>query len=437
MCTETSQDIAEDQAAPEPSAGHDAGAGGAGGAGGAAGAAGGLEGVLHRRDPMAAAAALGALSAAAFAYVTTESLPVGLLQPISHSLHSSLVATGRLVTVYAAINVALSAPLAHLAKGLPRKATMCALMAALVLTSFVVIVVPGYAWLMAVRVVTALAQALFWSLVIPTAASLFPTGMTGRAVAWILGGGSMAVVLGVPAGTWLGQLAGWRAAFVGVGVLAAVVSVPIARFLPSYHPAETHAGTGSAPDRRRYRLALATTALAVGGFFCVYTYVSPFLTKVSGLALHDVPPVLLVTGSATVVGVFAGSVLSRRRPGIATLAPVAVLVPALIGLYLAGRALPAAIAFAAIACFVLGAYDVTNQNHVLEVAPASTDISSAWTSASFNIGIAGGSLAGGLVLDQYGPRSTALLGGLVAVTAVVVAATSVGAARRSRVAGRA
>src|SRR5580658_797978 len=77
---------------------------------------------LHGRDPVAAAAALFVLSAAAFAYVTTEALPVGLLQPISHGLHSSLVATGGLVTVYAAINFALSAPLAHLTKGLPRKA---------------------------------------------------------------------------------------------------------------------------------------------------------------------------------------------------------------------------------------------------------------------------------------------------------------------------
>ena len=126
--------------------------------------------VLHRRDPVAAMAALFALSAAAFAYVTTESLPVGLLQPISHGLHSSLVATGWLVTVYAAINVALSAPLAHLTKALPRKATMCFLMAALVVTSLAAAAAPGYGWLMAVRVVTALGQALFWSLVIPTAA---------------------------------------------------------------------------------------------------------------------------------------------------------------------------------------------------------------------------------------------------------------------------
>jgi predicted MFS family arabinose efflux permease len=383
---------------------------------------------MHRGNPVAAATALAALSAAAFAYVTTENLPVGLLQPISHALHSSLVATGRLVTVYAAINVALSAPLAHLTKGLPRKATMCVLMAALVLTSLAAAAAPSYGWLMAVRVVTALGQALFWSLVIPTAASLFPAGMTGRAVGWVLGGASLAVVLGVPAGTWLGQLAGWRAAFIGVGVLGAVLSVPIALALPSYHPAETHAGTGSAPDRRRYRLALATTALAVGGFFCMYTYVSPFLTRVGGLALRDVAPVLLVTGSAILGGVLAGSALSRRRPAIAPLVPLVVLPPALIGLYLSGGALPADIAFIAAACVALGAYDVSNQNHIFEVAPASTDISSAWTSASFNAGIAGGSLAGGLVLSGYGPRATALLGGLVAVAALFLA----GAATRRR-----
>ena len=93
---------------------------------------------------------------------------------------------------------------------------MGVLMAALVLTSLAAAAAPGYGWLMAVRVVTALGQALFWSLVIPTAASLFPAGMTGRAVGWVLGGATLAVVLGVPAGTWLGQLAG-SAPFPGSG----------------------------------------------------------------------------------------------------------------------------------------------------------------------------------------------------------------------------
>ncbi|MDA8287060.1 MAG: MFS transporter [Actinomycetota bacterium] len=381
--------------------------------------------MLHGHNAAAAMAALAALSAAAFAYVTTESLPVGLLQPISQGLHSSFVATGRLVTVYAAINVALSAPLAHLTKGLPRKATIVALLAALVLTSLAAAVAPSYGWLMAIRVVTALAQAIFWSLVIPTAASLFPPSMSGRAVGWVLGGASLAVVLGVPAGTWLGQQAGWRAAFIGLAGLAALLALPIAMALPNYHPSETHAGTGSAPDRRRYRLAMATTALAIGGFFCTYTYVSPFLTKVAGLALHDVAAVLFVTGAATVGGVFAGSLVARRRPAIATLVPVIVMAPSLIALYFLGRSLPAAIVLVMSACVALGAYDVSNQNRVLEVAPASTDIASAWASASFNAGIAGGSLLGGLVLQGYGPRATALLGGVLAGIAVFVAAAAV------------
>ena len=388
--------------------------------------------VLHHHNPLAATAALAALAAAAFAYVTTESLPVGLLQPIAQGLHTSLVATGRLVTVYAGINVALSAPLAHITKGLPRKATMCVLMAALVLTSLAAASAPGYGWLMAVRVVTALGQAVFWSLVIPTAASLFPEAMTSRAVGWILGGGSLAVVLGVPAGTWLGQLAGWRVAFVGVAVLGTIVSVPIAAALPNYHPAETHAGTGSAPDRRRYRFAMVTTALAVGGFFCMYTYVSPFLTKVAGLALHDVAAVLLLTGAATVAGVFVGTAVSRQRPFVASLAPLTILAPALLALYVFGRSLPAAIALIATISVALGAYDVSNQNQALEVAPASTDIASAWVSAAFNGGIGGGSFAGGLVLHAYGARHTALLGGLVALMALLVAARATRPPRRPR-----
>jgi MFS transporter, DHA1 family, inner membrane transport protein len=382
-------------------------------------------GVLHRQDPVAATAALAALSAAAFAYVTTESLPVGLLQPISAGVHASLVATGRLVSVYAAINLAVSAPLAHLAKGLPRRATLCALMGALVLTSLAAALAPTYGWLMGVRVVTALGQALFWSLVIPTAASLFPAEMKGRAVAWILGGGSLAVVLGVPAGTWLGQQAGWRSAFVGVAVVAALLSVPLALALPAYHPSDTHAGTGTAPSRRRYRLAIVTTSFAVGAFFCQYTYVSPFLTKVAGVALHDVAGVLAIAGAATVGGIVVGSALSRYWPDVAPVAPVAALAVALVALYFVGRTAPAAIVLIAVTCTALGAYDVCNQNRFLEVAPASTDIASAWASASFNAGIAGGSLVGGLVLHGYGPRPTALVGAVAAGAAIFMAGAAV------------
>jgi DHA1 family inner membrane transport protein len=114
--------------------------------------------------------------------------------------------------------------------------------------------------------------------------------------------------------------------------------------------------------------------------------------------------------------------------GAAIVVVAAVMAPALIGLYVAGRALAAARAFAAVACAALGAYDVSNQNHILEVAPGRTDISSACASASFNAGIAEGSLFGGLVFNSYGLRTTALLGGPVAVAGLFLA----GAATRRR-----
>jgi len=378
-------------------------------------------GVLYCRDPRSAMIALVALSATAFCYVTTESLPIGLLQSISSGLHSSLTATGWLVTVYAAINVVLSAPLARLTRGLPRRRTICTLMGMLVLTSLAASAAPGYWSLMAVRVVTALGQAVFWALVIPTAVSLFPLHMSGRAVTWILGGGSLAVVLGVPAGTWLGHVAGWRAAFVGVGVLAALTAPAVTMVLPDYHPADTHAGTGSAPNRRRYQMALVTTVLAVGGFFCMYTYVSPFLTRVAGIALGNVSSVLLLTGAATMGGVVAGSAISRRWRRVAPLIPVAVLTPALVALGFAGGVMPAAVALIAAGCVSLGAYDVSNQQRIMETAPGSTDIASAWASAAFNGGIAGGSLLGGFALGAFGPRASTLAGGALAAMALLVA----------------
>ena len=144
---------------------------------------------------------------------------------------------------------------------------------------------------------TALAQALFWSIVSVTAVSLFPAKVRGKAVAGVLGGSSVAVVLGVPAATWIGQQGGWRLPFLVLSGLGAAIGVAVTFLLPGYHPAKTHAGTGTRPSRRRYRLLILTTILQVTGSFTAYTYISDFLTHVARLPAHDVAGVLLVAGA--------------------------------------------------------------------------------------------------------------------------------------------
>jgi len=376
--------------------------------------------VLYLRNPRLALASLAALGVAAFCFVTTENLPVGLLGVIAGSLHSSASDVGLLVTAYAAVVVLSSAPLTQLTRRLPRRPLVCWLVGAFALSTLASAVAGNYWWLLGTRLVTALAQALFWSIVTVTAVSLFPPQVRSRVVAGVLGGGTLAIVLGVPAGTWLGQQGGWRLPFFVLSGLGAAILVAIACLLPDYHPALTHAGAGSRPSRRRYHLQILTSILVVTGAFTAYTYVSTFLTHVPRLPVHDVASVLLLAGLGSASGVAASGALFDKHPVLVSVAPEVILACALLGLYLFGTVPAAAVVLEALASAGVGTFVIAIQNRVLIVAPGSTDVALAWASASFNVGIAGGSAAGAFVVGTLGVRATALVGGILATAALVV-----------------
>ena len=235
-----------------------------------------------RPSAATAVGALLALAVAAFAYVTTETLPIGLLLLITADLDVSPSTAGLLVTYYGLVVVAASIPLTHLTRRVPRRLLLSGVLAVFVLTSWVSAAASSYPMLLSARVVTALSQALFWSVVVPTAAGLFPPRVRGRVIAVVFGGSSLAAVLGLPVGTWLGQQAGWRTAFLALS------------------------GFGLA--------AMATT-----GAFAAYTYITPFLTEVSRFPAAATGPLLLVRGVAGIVGVAAGGALVDRNPWAAML----------------------------------------------------------------------------------------------------------------------
>jgi DHA1 family inner membrane transport protein len=364
-------------------------------------------------------AALGALGGAAFCFVTGENLPVGLLPQLSSGLRVSLSAVGLLVTIYALVVVAVSAPLTHLTRSFPRRPLLAGLLATFVLGTLAVSAAPSYGWLIAARVVIALAQALFWSIVAVVAVGLFPAHARGKAVAGVFAGSSIALILGIPAGTWIGQLAGWRLAFVGLSGLGLIDLAALAVLVPSMRSGEGHAAVGTHPDARRYLLTVLTTTLCVSGSFTAYTYVTAFLTRVSGLPLRAVAPVLLLTGIADAAGIVVTGFLLDRWPTLARVGPVAVLATALLALFAFGTSGAATIVLEACAGIGLSGVAIALQSHVLVVAPRRTDIASAWYSASFNVGIAGGPLVGGLVLSTLGVRFTPLVGSALALLGLV------------------
>ncbi|MGW5867702.1 MFS transporter [Streptomyces sp. NPDC055239] len=362
-------------------------------------------------------AVLAALMLAAFTFNTTENLPIGLLKLISADVQVSLSAVGYLVTGYGLTVALVSLPLAHATRSMPRRHVLTVLLTALVLSSLISALGSSYWLLMVARLVTALAQALFWAVMGPVAVGLFPPAVRGRVIGVLSVAGSLALVLGVPLGTWLGQQSAWQVPLVVLAGLGLVSLVTIAVLLPTSRPEEGHAAYGSAPDKRRFRIVLATTALSVTGAFAGYTYLVKFLGDVSGFSDTSVSALLMVSGIAGVVGVAIAGPLLDRHPRGTLVVPVATQAAGMLGLYAFGTAPAGAVACLALLGGSLGPVFMATQNQMLRFAPGRTEIALAANSGAYNAGVAGGALLGGLVLPAWDVRATFLVGGLLTVTA--------------------
>lgn len=363
---------------------------------------------------------LAALMLAAFTFNTAENLPVGLLENISAGLRVSLSAVGYLVTAYGVTVAVASLPLAHLARAVPRRHVLTALLAALVVSSLVAAVAGSYWPLFAARLLTALAQALFWAVMGPVAVGLFRPAARGRVVGALSVAGSLALVLGVPAGTWLGRSTDWPvplAALAGLGLLCLVT---IAALLPTSRPEEGHAAYGTSPDTRRFRAVLAAGALSATGAFAGYTYVVRFLGEVSGFSPDAVNALFVAFGIACLVGVSLTGAVLDRFPRATLLTAVATQTLGMLGLYAAGTDPVAAVVFLSLTGGALGPVFMATQNEMLHCAPGRTDLALAANSGVYNAGIAAGAGLGGLLLPLVGVRGVFLAGGLVTAASCAV-----------------
>jgi predicted MFS family arabinose efflux permease len=381
-------------------------------------------------------AALVALSVSSFAYVTTETLPIGLLPLIAGDLGTSRSAVGLLVTGYGLVVVVTSVPLTRLTRRLPRRRLLTAVLAVFVLATALSALAQGYWLLLGARIVTALSQALFWAVVTPVAAGMFRPQVRGRALSLLYAGSSLAAVAGVPAGTWLGQRSGWRVSFLVLSGIGVLVLITLAVLLPDTRPGRGDADRGSAPDTGRYLAMLVSTALAVAGAFTAFTYISPYLTDVSGFAGSSVSSLLLMRGLAGLTGVFLAGLLVSRH-GWSTLATVVGLQSvALGGQYLLGDSKAATAVAIAVTGLTMAALAATLGARVLELAPGSSSMAAAGASTAFNVGITAGALIGGVLLPATGVRSTALAGAVLSAVAFAVVLSEPVWARRNGAARR-
>ncbi|AVS97649.1 MFS sugar transporter [Paracidovorax avenae] len=376
--------------------------------------------------------ALFALTLGAFAIGTTEFVIVGLLPTVAADLAIGLPSAGLLVSLYA-LGVAVGAPvLTALTGRLPRKALLLALMALFTVGNLLAWQAPGYGTLVAARVLTGLAHGVFFSIGSTIVTGLVPREKAASAIATLFAGLTVALVTGVPLGTFIGQHFGWRETFLAVAGLGMLAFAGSALFVPrriAHVPPASLLQQARVLAEPRLLLVYAKTAIGYGGTFIPFTFLAPMLTGVSGFSESAVGWVMLVYGVSVAAGNLWGGRLADRLGPIPALRIIFALLAAVLLLLQFTAPHP----WLAVATVLLwGAVAFGNvpglQLYVVRqaerVAPQAVDVASGLNIAAFNLGIAGAACAGGLIVTHLGLMHTPWIGAVVVLGALALTQAS-------------
>jgi len=382
--------------------------------------------------------ALYALTAGAFGIGVTEFVIMGLLLEVSADLHASIAQTGLLISGYALGVVAGAPTLTVLTRRWPRKTVLIGLMVIFTLGNAACALAPSYSFLMAARILTALAHGAFFGVGSVVATRLVTPDRKASAIAIMFTGVTVANILGVPFGTWLGQQLGWRATFWAVAAIGLAALAVIARLVPQDEAtpeASDWRQDVKAMARRPVLLGLLTTVLGYAGVFAVFTYIAPMLTTITGFPKLAVSPILLVFGGGLVAGNLIGGRLADWRLVPTVLGTLAVLAAVLGFMSIALHGQIAAV----VSIGLLGAAGFATvaplQMWVLEQARgAGQSLASSFNIAAFNLGNALGAWVGGMVIDRgMGLGAVPVFAAVFPLAGLAVAMASL---RRSRQASR-
>lgn len=372
-----------------------------------------------------AVAAVLALSLGCFSFVSTELMPVGVLPAMAAGLNVSLGAAGYLVTIFAFMVALTAAPLTGLLGSLNRKTLMAGLLAVCCIGNLITFLAPNYFVVFLGRILVAGAIGVFWSTAVVTAVHMVSARNAVRATSIVFGGVSLATVLGIPAGTMLGEMYGWRSVFAALSILSLVVFTLIAWSVPAVRISKAaKRGAMSAVLKSGPLLVVfGITALVVTGNFLAYTYVSPYLEQIAGQSPAQVSMLLLVYGAAGVISNFAVGPFASRAPRT-SLGLVTALLAASLSCMNAAAVSHAAI-FAVLAAWgaAYGALPVLLQTLVFKEAsriPGGADAATSINVSVFNAAIGLGSLLGGLLINLAGPQPIAYLSACFAIAGLAV-----------------
>ena len=376
--------------------------------------------------------ALLALTISAFAIGTTEFVIVGLLPTIAADLGVNLPSAGLLVSLYA-LGVAVGAPvLTALTGKVPRKLLLLSLMVLFTLGNLLAWKAPSYESLVLARILTGLAHGVFFSIGSTIATSLVSKEKAASAIAIMFTGLTVALVTGVPLGTFIGQHFGWRETFLAVSALGLIAFVGSLAFVPAsiqHNKPASLLQQVKVLGEPRLLLVYAMTAVGYGGSFIAFTYLAPILQQVTGFSANAVGAVMLVYGVSVAAGnIWGGKLADQRGPigalkiiflGLAAVLLALTFTAPYAWLVLLTVLLWGAVAFGNVAG--LQVYVVQQAEHY---TPRAVDVASGLNIAAFNLGIAGGAWGGGLIVERLGLVHTGWIGALVVLGAYGLTALS-------------
>lgn len=374
------------------------------------------------------AAAVIALSLGCFTFVSTELMPVGVLPSMAQGLNVSLGQAGYLVMGFAFMVALTAAPLTSMLSAVNRKLLMAALLAVCCLGNLATYLAPGYFIVLIARMLVAAAIGVFWSTAVVTAVHLVAARHAVRATSIVFGGVSLAAVLGIPAGTILGEHQGWRAVFAALSILSLLVFAVIAWSVPAVKIAKssTRGAMSAILKDGRLMAVFATTALIVTGNFLAYTYIAPYLEQVAGQTAGQISVMLLVYGGAGVITNFAIAPFAAKSLRACLVIVTTLLAVSLVAMNMAVASYGAMLATLAVWGAAYGALPVLLQTMVFKQASrieGGEDAATSINVAVFNAAIGLGAWIGGLIINSAGaapiPAVSAcfILAGLIVVIA--------------------
>jgi predicted MFS family arabinose efflux permease len=348
--------------------------------------------------------AIASLALGVFGLVTAEFLPASLLTAMAADLHVSDGSAGQAVTATALVGAVAAPSVPLLTRRFDRKRVMLALTVLLVISNVMAATAQSMPVLLVARVLLGIALGGFWSMAGALAMRLVPENLFARAMSVILTGVSVATVCAAPIGAWMGELWGWRSAFMAAGLVSLITLAAQVVTLPALPPRDNPSlrVLGELLTRPNVRVAMLAVLLVISGHFAGFTYIRPLMEQVTHLSVGAISAILLGYGIGGFFGNFAGGAIAGRSERHAIVLGGALIAVLAASLLIAGSSIVVTAVAVVLWGFAFGAFPVGFQTWIVRAAPDQAEGAGGLLVAAFQIAIASGAIGGGLLVDHMG-----------------------------------